>query len=672
MCKGVYFFLLCFLFFPFTPVSSQFCNQLGQTPATAFPVCGTTTFSQSTVPICSNAIVPVPCPASAVIYYDRNPFWYKFTCFSPGTLGFRITPVTLSDDYDWQLFDITGRDPNDIFTDPSLFVACNWSGEGGVTGASNAGTSLIVCEGLGKPLFSTMPTLITGHNYLLLVSHFTVSQSGYSLQFTGGTAGITDPNAPALQGASANCDGTRITIKLNKKVKCNSLTPSGSDFKLSTAAATILSATGSGCSNSFDVDSVILTLSNPLPQGTYSVFSETGSDGNTLIDNCDREVLAATSVPFTVTALQPTQMDSLAAVRCNPFSLQLVFRSPIRCSSIAADGSDFVLSGTAPFSITNASGVCTNGLTSVINLQLNNPIQSTGSFQVKLARGTDGNTIIDECGTETPPGGILNFTTKDTVSALFNYTAKYGCRFDTLSFLNAGGNGINAWKWNFGTGSSTQQNPQGIKFVATGQYPVSLIVSNGFCTDTVLTTIALNNEARADFSVADQVCSGDLVTIQNNSRGSIDTWRWDFGNLATSSTQQNPPSFLYTNTGQNTVFNILLTVTNNNAGCIDTAIRQVKGLGNCTVVVPTGFTPNGDGLNDYLYPLNTLKAINLDFKVFNRWGQLVFHSTDGTKKWDGKINDKPQNTGSFVWMLSYTHKDTGVSYFSKGTTTLIR
>src|SRR5678816_779851 len=90
------------------------CDTLGQNPGTAFPVCGTDTFSISSVPICGDKRVPGPC--TNVPLTDKNPFWYKFTCFSAGTLGFVITPNTLSDDYDWQLFDVTNRNPNDVYT----------------------------------------------------------------------------------------------------------------------------------------------------------------------------------------------------------------------------------------------------------------------------------------------------------------------------------------------------------------------------------------------------------------------------------------------------------------------------------------------------------------------------------------------------------------------------
>jgi gliding motility-associated-like protein len=94
-------------------------------------------------------------------------------------------------------------------------------------------------------------------------------------------------------------------------------------------------------------------------------------------------------------------------------------------------------------------------------------------------------------------------------------------------------------------------------------------------------------------------------------------------------------------------------------------------LDNCYIAVPTAFTPNGDGLNDYLYPLNAYKATNLSFKVFNRTGQLVFETKDWTVKWDGTIKGAKQASGVYVWMLDYNDV-TGKRISLKGTTLLIR
>ena len=88
--------------------------------------------------------------------------------------------------------------------------------------------------------------------------------------------------------------------------------------------------------------------------------------------------------------------------------------------------------------------------------------------------------------------------------------------------------------------------------------------------------------------------------------------------------------------------------------------------------MPTAFTPNNDGLNDYLYPLNAYKANNLHFMVYNRFGQLIFHSEDWTKKWDGKLKGIQQPSGVYVWTLAYDDADTKKHIFKQGTTVLIR
>src|ERR1035437_2554869 len=110
--------ILLFIFFLFLKgnLYSQACTTLGQNPSTAFPVCGGTVFSQNTVPICGIGTIPTPCTGDGVTYQDKNPFWYKFTCYSSGSFSFVITPNDLNDDYDWQLFDVTGHNPNNVYS----------------------------------------------------------------------------------------------------------------------------------------------------------------------------------------------------------------------------------------------------------------------------------------------------------------------------------------------------------------------------------------------------------------------------------------------------------------------------------------------------------------------------------------------------------------------------
>ncbi len=653
------------------------CSLLGQTPATAFPICATDTFTQSTVAICTNMIVTVKgCPSNTADYADKNPYWYRFTCFQSGTLSFLITPNDLLDDYDWQLYDVTGiSNLNTVYTNSNLFVVGNWSGSSGVTGASAKGHNTVECASAPQDnvnTFSSTPTLVQGHTYLLLVSHFSDNQSGYQLSFGGGTAVITDPTLPDLKSVKPSCDGSVVTLKLNKNVKCSSLAADGSDFSLLPAGATVTAASAANCNSSFDMDSVTLVLSSPLPPGNYELLIKKGKDFNTLLDDCDRDIPEGHQLSFTIAPPQPTLPDSIAPLTCAPSTIELVFKKNIRCSSIAPNGSDFTITGPAPVTVIAAAGACdANDLSSSITLTLASPVVKGGTYTVALAAGIDGNTIIDECGQVTPVLSSVNFTVKDTVSAAFSYQLLLGCQADTITFTHDGSNGVNQWFWVFDNAGISKYPINKIVFKTFGEKQIVLKVSNGFCSDSITQTIVLDNALKAAFETGPVLCPEDAAVFQNNSSGkNITGYNWFFGD-GSSSTLQSPPDKNYAVTGSEKNYTVQLVV-QNDANCYDTATHIIKVLRTCYIAVPNAFTPNNDGFNDYLYPLNAFKADNLDFKVYNRLGQLVFHSTAWTQKWDGRINGQPQSSGGYVWTLRYTVHDTGQKIFRKGTSLLIR
>ncbi|MGZ5246464.1 MAG: gliding motility-associated C-terminal domain-containing protein, partial [Flavitalea sp.] len=369
--------LICFVLLGLKGFS-QDCTTLGQNPGTAFPVCGTGKFVQNEVPLCGIRNIPTPCPGN--IYTDINPFWYKFTAFSGGTLGFIITPNNLSSDYDWQLFDITNAKPEDVYTNSSLFVACNWSGESGITGTTANSTSVNVCGGMGQPIFSKMPTLIEGHQYLLLVSHFTPSQSGYTLEFKGGTASITDPTPPAMVRAEADCIGQRINIFLNKKMRCQSLALDGSDFIISDPSVNIVKATAIQCSSGFDMDYIEIELDKQLNEGTYEIQVKKGSDGNSILDNCENSIPESQKISFQVASKQPTLLDSIVPVTCAPTFIDVLFPKGINCSSVTANGSEFMITGPSLIGISGSIITCENGFTKKIRLELDRPIVTGGTY----------------------------------------------------------------------------------------------------------------------------------------------------------------------------------------------------------------------------------------------------------------------------------------------------
>lgn len=108
------------------------------------------------------------------------------------------------------------------------------------------------------------------------------------------------------------------------------------------------------------------------------------------------------------------------------------------------------------------------------------------------------------------------------------------------------------------------------------------------------------------------------------------------------------------------------------AGCLTVDSQTVRVIKEVKVYVPTGFTPNNDGRNDYIRPIMLgIKELKY-FRIYHRWGQLVYdYNSSNERGWDGKIGGELQPTGVYVWIFSGTGWDKK-EYIQKGTLVLIR
>lgn len=110
----------------------------------------------------------------------------------------------------------------------------------------------------------------------------------------------------------------------------------------------------------------------------------------------------------------------------------------------------------------------------------------------------------------------------------------------------------------------------------------------------------------------------------------------------------------------------------NEAGCIDSAFIKVKVFQTMpTVFVPNAFTPNRDGKNDQLRPIAVGMARIDYFRIYNRWGQLVYSTSTNEYGWDGTIAGKVQPSGTYVWLVKAVDY-TGAPYVQRGTLVLVR
>lgn len=218
--------------------------------------------------------------------------------------------------------------------------------------------------------------------------------------------------------------------------------------------------------------------------------------------------------------------------------------------------------------------------------------------------------------------------------------------------------------------SSTVRDPFASPLQST-RYIVTVYDASG-CSGSAGALIALKNKipVKAVISANPYVCwPVDTISIINESKGDIAKTLWTFDN-GSSSNVFNPPPQAYSVDLNRGNYTIRLVVTDS-SGCSDTAYQVLQIESNCYIAVPNAFTPNYDGINDYLYPLNAYKATNLTFKVYNRLGQLMFQTNDWSKKWDGTFHGEPQPLGVYVWILQYTdEKNKRINL--KGSTVLLR
>jgi len=105
-------------------------------------------------------------------------------------------------------------------------------------------------------------------------------------------------------------------------------------------------------------------------------------------------------------------------------------------------------------------------------------------------------------------------------------------------------------------------------------------------------------------------------------------------------------------------------------GCVDSASTTINIIKGAKIFMPNVFSPNGDNKNDILLP-KSIGVKSISWKVFNRWGELVFVTNDLNVGWDATFKGDAQPSGVYIYTMSVTFKNnTSNSY--NGSVTLIR
>jgi gliding motility-associated-like protein len=199
---------------------------------------------------------------------------------------------------------------------------------------------------------------------------------------------------------------------------------------------------------------------------------------------------------------------------------------------------------------------------------------------------------------------------------------------DTLRVTSS----FSRYQWNTGDSDSYQA------VSTTGRYWITVTDANG-CkgSDTaVITKMAL--PPKGFLPTDTTICSG--MSVELKPTGTFQYYKWSNG--ASTSSIQTTTAGLY-----------LLQVIDYNH-CTGTDSMQVieKPCPN-KIFFPSAFTPNGDGRNDLFKPFVQGSMKTYQLTVYNRWGQVVFRSTDFHSGWNDSINNLLQDNGIFVWLCTY-------------------
>jgi gliding motility-associated-like protein len=673
---------------------------------------------------------------------ENNSIWYVFTANEDGNLGFVITPNNLDDDYDWALFDITNASCGDIYDDPDLQVSCNAAGGGschgptGANGDTNWNVQGAGCNVNPPSLFSGFSPfndfipMQQGNTYVLMVSNWTGSTNGYTIDFGGSTGlGIIDETIPEIENVTLpdECNENEIFIEFSEYIQCSTI--ANSNFALAGPGGPYtVTVSSNACGAGGEQERYFtLTVDPPLQGlGDYSLALLT--DGSTeVLDLCDNPALDQ-YIPFSIDipiAVNP-QIGGDTTLLCEGNTLVLDASFPGALNYEWQDGStgtELTVNSAGIYAVT-VTAFCGVGFDSVeVIVQLDVPTVELGD-DVTLCIGetlpldvtNDFATYLWQDGSdvgalEVTEGGTYSVdvtnacgTVSDEieVSYYLPLNLELGedqvlCGGETLSIdvthLEAA-----TYLWQDGSTSSQRE------ITETGTYAVTVTTVCEAVSDMV--TVEFIDAPFFDLGKDTVLCQGESLELDLSVVGATYQWQ-DGSNLPNYTITQSGDyavtiqtacndimdeinvfvvDSIQTELGRDTFFcpgyNILL---NAAAGTLaayewqdglteevylikepglytvraynicEEVIDQVliKECEVCDVYVPNAFSPNDDGINDFLQPYSDCPLEDFKMLIFDRWGGMVYESADPQKGWDGDYRGAPAGDGYYVWFMSF-------------------
>lgn len=255
-----------------------------------------------------------------------------------------------------------------------------------------------------------------------------------------------------------------------------------------------------------------------------------------------------------------------------------------------------------------------------------------------------------------------------TIKAAFKLSKDTICVGEKISITNNSVGGI-SFSWDFNNGqTSNVYSPLDQTFTTTGVKTIKLVVTENspgcnISDNTAKTLFVLSApDAKFDFSPKPSIENTPFSFI-NQSTGAT-RYMWNFGDGVTSTLTQ--PIHQYS---KSFTFDVSLTAYNS-FGCSAVYTLPVSPIVTELLEIPNAFTPNDDGKNDIFLP-KIFGIDDMNLKIYNRFGQLVFESYNPSFGWDGKFQGAPQPIDVYAYTLIVKFAD-GRTESRKGSVTLIR
>ncbi|MEO0898259.1 MAG: PKD domain-containing protein [Bacteroidota bacterium] len=452
---------------------------------------------------------------------ETNDTWYIFTVQTAGQICFSIIPVDPVDDYDWAVFNLTNSSCDNIATDGNLEVSCNFSinnGCGGLTGANGLTDPAVIgpCAAQNEECINAQ----AGETYVINVSNFTGSTTGYTIDFTQSTAGITDNNAPVFESARQGCNNAEIVVTFSENIPCDSVDIS--DFTIVGPGGPfgVNGVRSPNCQAGGGFDNVFILEVSPgiLAGGTYDVTLAGGG----ITDNCGN---AAPSVTNTFTSIPLT----LAATA-----------SP---DTICEGASTIISTSYSNFQGYQYSWTPGN--------------ESTPTISVSPATSTDYTVTVDD-----PAGCSFNdqvtVIVKPTPDASFTVPVNSceGAPAD-ITYTGSNGNAANYF-WDFDNptfSNGSGQGPYQAAWSTPGQKTISLQLEEDGCASAINTqVIDVVPTPTANFVNPTTACLNETTTFtyQGNAPASA-TFNWTVPQQTFVNGQIGPLTFAWNTPGSRTI-----------------------------------------------------------------------------------------------------------------------